>query len=1065
MPGRPHLLDNLNGGITHQQGLSYLLNDFSNEHGLSIATGYVNLGGLYHIAVTVADQRQVRLLIGAAPAPGLGAREPPIQQFEKALLGLQKDRDLACFPPSRAAVQLLQLDEWLSRSNVLVRRYVQEFLHGKAYMFGDARDARAALVTSANLTSAGLGRNRELGLVDYNPPVAANAITWFDNLWDEAIDYKDELRELLFPDPGLIDPKDIYLRALLDLFGDENLTERITPGRVDLADFQLDGFARAMNIVQQHHGVIYADGVGTGKTRIGLAFIEEYAIKQGHPALVMAPRQLVEYWKECIDQARLPAQVVSYHELAHDEQLADPDAPNVKRYLHNDKDAYRLVLVDEGHALRNSDNTWHRAMVKMMGGERKDLVLLTATPINNGLWDMFHLVMTFARHDSAFAGHGIRSLRRLFELAGANAVDVQSLNPDILFPLADMVSVRRDRRYIETHHPEARFPDGTPVRFPTPNLVTERYNLDGAHPQLVWEITDHIDQMTMARYRPSNYRKGESQDKMELSLGGLLKSAILKRFESCWAACLKTVEIMIGVHGAFLDAWDRGVVPSREALRDARKIMRDDESGLDDWLEEALEADASEPACSFKPEYKEHVVDDLRHLKAIRNLLSGIEPESDPKLALLSRLLEKSLSQKVIVFSAFADTIRYLDNHLPAEVGGRRRVTVIGMDTTPDERTEALSRFCPETVVRTGYQPPDGEVDLLLCNDVLSEGQNLQQAAMAISYDMPWNPQRVVQRYGRVVRLRSLHDEVRLATMLPEKGELEKLLELESRIRHKVYAAAPYGMEIEVIEGVDHQVRTYARRLVEGDRSLLDDADPSSAFEAFSGELLRAELRRAIQEGELQRIRELPWGVGAAFRQGEDVPSIGPPGFFFACRIDDENGERYWRYVTKDSFTEYREPGTQPATILRRINPGNAPQVADSEIDLGFTLEKAWDLAANSIVEEHNRLAEGKDISIGPIQQWALRVLDDPTIPIPSDADRVNKALSIGRGNMVRHELGAVKRSMENGEIGNAEAARKIIKTVDTFGLRPVDPPPALNPITKDNIGVVCWMAVLPPDA
>ena len=88
-------------------------------------------------------------------------------------------------------------------------------------------------------------------------------------------------------------------------------------------------------------------------------------------------------------------------------------------------------------------------------------------------------------------------------------------------------------------------------------------------------------------------------------------------------------------------------------------------------------------------------------------------------------------------------------------------------------------------MVRPGYTPEDGQVDLLLSNDVLSEGQNLQQAGAVISYDMPWNPQRMVQRYGRVIRLKSPHDEVSLTTMLPEAGDLEEILKLEIAIRRK----------------------------------------------------------------------------------------------------------------------------------------------------------------------------------------------------------------------------------------------------------------------------------------
>ena len=243
------------------------------HHDLSIATGYVNLGGLHHLALAVADDRRVRLLLGAAPDPGLGAQFP-IPQFERALKGLTEDRDLSRFPPSRAASQLAAFQTWLEQPQVDVRRYVERFLHGKAYLFGSEDDGRAALVTSANLTGAGLFANLELGLVHYDPPVASRAIAWFDDLWGQATDYKAELEDLLFPDPGLIDPQTVYLRALLELFGDQiDSSEGPVPEAVQLAPFQRDGFTRALRIVERHGGVIYADGVGTGKTEIGLAFI------------------------------------------------------------------------------------------------------------------------------------------------------------------------------------------------------------------------------------------------------------------------------------------------------------------------------------------------------------------------------------------------------------------------------------------------------------------------------------------------------------------------------------------------------------------------------------------------------------------------------------------------------------------------------------------------------------------------------------------------------------------------------------------------------------------------
>ncbi len=1053
MPARPQLVDNLDGGITHAAALEFLAGDFPKHHPLSVATGYLNIGGLQQLAAITAG-RAVRLLLGAAPDPGLGV-DPPLTRFELALAGLAKERDLARFPPSRAAAALSAVEAWIKREDVDVRRYLTEFLHGKAYLFGDADDGRAALVTSANLTYSGLFRNLELGLVHYDPMPVAAAIAWFDRLWAEADDFKAQLLDLLFPDPGLLDPHTIYLRALLELYGEE-LKERRdgpAPSAVQLAPFQRDGYERARAILERFHGVVYADGVGTGKTEVGLAFVEEYALRKGQHVLIVCPAQLKENWSRRLHQARLPAEVISYQELAGDEQLA-PEARNRRRVLDSDKDSYRLVIVDEGHALRTVGTTWYRAMERLLGGERKDLVLLTATPINNGLWDLYNLVMVFARHDRAFAAAGIPSVRALFLRAGANQKDPENLDPDVLFPLADLVSVRRDRRFIEARYPGAAFPDGTPVRFPAPDPETQRYDLDAAHAGLFEEITEGIASLTMARYRPSAYLIGAAEAPEEVTLAALLQSAVLKRFESCWWACLKTVERMIAAHDAFLEAWDQGRVPSREVLREAARAEVDD-SGMAGWVEQQLEADpGAQPVAAFRPEYRDHVAADRELLSRIRDELAGLDAAGDPKLALLRRLLETSSSKKIAVFASFGDTVEYLDRHLPPEVGGRARVVVIGGATDPDQRLSALGRFCPDTVVREGYRPPDGEVDLLLSTDVLSEGQNLQQAGQVISYDMPWNPQRVVQRYGRVIRLKSPHDRVRLTTMLPVPGELEALLGIEATIRRKLLSASVYGPEVEVLEGAAYEeLRAYADRLAGGDPELLEQDQPAGG--AFAGEELRAELMRAISEGELARLEHLPWGVGAAFRQGPSVPSRGAAGIFFACRAQ---GRRYWRYVEAGG-----EVVSEEADILRRINPGGAPRTEAEGIDL----EAAWRLAADSVVAEHNRLADPRAEAerLGPAQRWALDLLQDPAVALPEGegASRAYDALSVERSSTVRQALVVIRDELQKGAISREDAARRIVTVVDEFGLHGVPPPPPLEEISADDIGVVCWMIVLSP--
>ncbi len=198
---RPELLDNRTDETRHSAALAYLVSDLDEKHALSVATGYVNLAGLHHLA-EILDGRPVRVLLGAAPEPGLGADPPPIDRFRLQLEALRDERDFSRFPPSRAAERLKRVGEWLSRPEVDVRRFTSRFLHGKAYLFGDSADPRVALVTSANLTGAGLFANLELGLAHYQPNVAGQALAWFDDLWDAAVEFGGDLRELLFPDPG-----------------------------------------------------------------------------------------------------------------------------------------------------------------------------------------------------------------------------------------------------------------------------------------------------------------------------------------------------------------------------------------------------------------------------------------------------------------------------------------------------------------------------------------------------------------------------------------------------------------------------------------------------------------------------------------------------------------------------------------------------------------------------------------------------------------------------------------------------------------------------------------------
>ena len=1073
MTGPPELVDNRER-YEHGDALRWLAQN--RDTALSVATGYVRIGGLTALAALPGPEgRPVRLLLGAMPEPGLGAfpvgaQEPRIagELFRETLNRLREERDFESFPEERRRI-LEQVDGFIASNRVEVRRYTTRFLHGKAYLFADRGEGGlagegAVLVSSANLTSGGLYHNLELGAVRYDPSAVVSGLDWFDELWEEADDFKDELLRLLFPPEEQYDPQTIFRRALVELYGDqlEQETGGETPtGGLTLTRFQEDGYRRARRILDDMGGVIYADGVGTGKTEIGLRFVEEYAKEQGRYALVIVPAQLREsLWDKRRVEHLLPCEVISYQDLAADEQLG-----GTRRVLRLNKDAYRLVVIDEAHAFRNADNTWYAALDRLLGGSRKDLILLTATPVNNSLWDLFNMTLLFARHDAAFRHHtmAVPSLRQLFLEAGAR--DMENVREEKLFPLVDAVAVRRDRRFIQERYQGETFPDGTEVRFPTPLLQEVRYDLDNVYPDVFKEVVDAIDALSMARYLPARYIESDPGEvAREEALAGLMKSQLLKRFESSVAAATETVGRMILAHEALVTAWEaRGVVPS---LATIKELVRDAQDGepLPDLISAALDEDVdSQEASEFDPSFLEDVKADLGILRELSAKLEHLSALDDPKLDRLAEILTQTEAEKVAVFTSFADTARYLAESLaldPDRFGGRKMTVVIGTETEAQARTRELERFCPQSVTGDpSFVPPDGQVDLLISTDVLSEGQNLQQAQAVVSYDMPWNPQRVVQRNGRVIRLKSPHDQVFLFTMLPKPGDLEEALKLEAKIRGKIAAAnATFGMESPVLADVEAASKAFAdelaeffERVVNGDPSLLDEGQaPGSG--SYAGEEYRWILSRLLQEGEFVTLRDLPWGIGSAF----DNPEVGrgASGVFFACRT--KKGERLWRFVTMEG-----QVVRDDLEMLRRIDPGSRPR---SDLPSADVLERAWEVASEDICRLYNARLDPKvlDAALPASQRWALEVLRSPDLPNERAYAQADEALGVGRNQIVRRALSAIRRQVEEEGLGMAAAANLVVGVVGEFGLRPAPQPlDQPEPITDADLGVVCFQVVL----
>ena len=1069
--GTYELVDNVDYG-NHQEALAWLAEHYIGP--LNVATGYIGLEGLNVLAKVAAGREQpTRLLIGAMPETLAGPPgESVSDRFEQSVASLRHQRDFSAFPAARRAV-LERVTDFFESHSVDVRRYIRRFLHGKAYVIGQLNDAGsstgpgAALVSSANLTQGGLVANLELGMVHYQPNVVGMSLGWYQRLWEDAQDFREELLALLRPPVWESDPQTVFLRALLELYGGDLGDDGPSPELHSLTAFQRDGLTRAKRILDRYGGVLYADGVGMGKTEIGIQLIREHTKDRGEHVLVISPAQLRDrLWEQRLAEENLPGTVVSYQQLAQDRQLVRDGG---RRVLPVNKDVYRFVIIDEAHAYRNVDNTWYAALDRLMGGTPKKLLLLTATPVNNSLWDLHNLFLLFGRHDGSFNGEPLRipSLRKFFAEAGASKSE--NLSEAKLFPLIDALTVRRDRAFIKERYRNERFADGTPVKFPEPELHERRYDLDCVHPGLVQSIYDGIDGLTMARYRLSAYRADkEGESASEDALAGLMQSQLLKRFESSWYAALQTARRMRDVNAVLLRMiaeW--GAVPSPEVIRDLVGDLAEDDTCLSaDLIDEALaSSEGGISADRFNNQFLADVQRDLDSLAAIAARLESLKDRPDPKLDTLKEVMASTPSQKVAVFAAFQDTAAYLKEQIenqPDVLGDRKWTVVLGSEASADARTKELERFCPESVSgEIGFRPDGEEVDVILSTDILSEGQNLQQAQAVLSFDMPWNPQRVVQRNGRIIRLRSPHDIAHLYTLLPEQGDLDRLLKLEAKLQAKIVAAnASVGMETPVLADVEAEslvyadLSTFVERLADGDTTLLDEQKSGGETgSAFAGELFRSYIRRAAEEGEVNRLQELPWGIGAAFVQRS--PTLTEPAVFFACRTRRE--ERYWRMVSQSGQVLHRED----LPMLRLIDPHEQP---GCPIPDGLDLERLFAVAAADICAAHNALLdlEARFATLPASQRWALDVLRSPDAPSGDDYDEADQALSVGRNNLVRRELSELRREYEGGGMSVADCARRIAQLVAQFGLRPVQPEQAPEQISEDDLGVVCYQVVLP---
>lgn len=1042
---------------------------------LDVATGYFNLGGFSLLVEELERLSGIRLLLGAEPPfegrtlpvklggpKGEKALEKQLAaQLERQEEGLRLDRNLTEFDAQAEGVVKRLID--LQRGgNLRVRRFkFPPFLHAKAFILSDGE---GVFVGSSNFTYAGLRKNLELNVSRKDTEPYNKARQWFDNLWERSEDF--DLARLYEDRFAPVSPWLVYMRALYERYGEQLNEEHGGLSRIHLTNFRNDGVERARKILAQRGGVLIADSVGLGKSFIAAKLIED--ARQSHQrVLLVAPAALRDgSWARFMARTDLRVEVRSFEEIAQGKR--DVDASD-----------YAMVVVDEAHGVRNPDADRSKALRKLLRGDPpKRLVMLTATPVNNSVWDLYYLLEFFIKQDAAFAEAGIRSMRDLFKQA--SRTDPDDLTPDLLFELLDRVVVRRTRHFVKKYYPHdrIRLPDGSEIQieFPKPHVDKLGYRLDALLPGFFAEFERRVmpeegePELRLARYQPSAFRKDGDIEQSEVVLVGLVRSGMLKRFESSIEAFRKTVQRMIRHHETFLQLLGKGKVATTKALEAVLELPSADTDEAEEAMDELEREGDLENSSAYKVnDLREAVECDLAILRNFHKRVEKVTAEQDPKLKSLVKALEQIAAhadkdgttpeaqrdnRKVLIFTYFADTMNWIFDFLENELATNARLKHFRgrvAKVSSAEGTEAVFGFAPESMDAPADKRDD-RFDILVTTDVLAEGMNLQQCRNLINYDLPWNPMRLVQRHGRIDRIGSKHKDNYIYCFLPD-DELDRLLRLHDRIQDKVKVAArTVGVEAEILPGTETGdvvlgVKDELERIKKGDASLLELGGEREAPE--SGEEFRQELRKALENPRHKTaILDFPWTAGSA------LATKGPSGFFFCARV---GKEPLFRFVTADGTLV----DDRVLTSLRRIRcPEDAPTTLTEA--LRQQAYEAWRIARQHILAKWNELTDPANLQpkIPPSMQRAADIVRSHAAPdwTPEYTASLVARLQAPHGHKIQRPIQEAIRSHEESP---QEAAKRLAEVVEELGLQPYERPKPLDVLHEEHIHLVCWMALV----
>ena len=835
---------------------------------MDIATGYLEIGGLLELDTNWQKLDKIRIILGNEVTKRTKdvidtAVSAILARLHNSINGeREKNEFLTGVPAILDALKSGKIEcRVFDKSKFHAKAYITYFRDEYKNQFIQAMNIPAgyALVGSSNFTKAGLTQNIELN-VQVNHDVE-QLQEWFEKMWCQGEDITDAVLKVIENHCKEYSPFDVYLRSMYEYFKsrEETVSEWENNDSViysGLSQYQKDGYNSLVEIADKYSGAFLCDGVGLGKTFVGLMLIERYVKKERKNVVLIVPAAArISVWETTIKKyipeildGFYPFKIINHTDLLleKNQNLMDQIAEQAE-----------IIVIDEAHHFRNRASNRYQKLFDMMGmGNQKKMFMLTATPINNSFMDLQHLIELFThRKDDYFAGAplGIHSLSGHFkkmenclrEQVGGSVSENVDASEDIFRSdmLVNELVVQRSRAYVKKSLSSA---EGDKVLFSIRQAPTvANYSLKKSYGKLIDDFVNSFDRvdketgksqpiLALAVYSPyeDEYYIGDKSKIDQIVSGNrrqvvnLIRQLLLKRFESSIAAfeetCIRIYYRMYCFVKEFRSQGnvrqiDRLLVHQADVIAYVEKYITENiqstleefEDDLPEYVWDSTDSPVNIDDFDIGAMLDDTIVD-MEILAEFIDDIMNFDSNNDDKIRELKRILDEDehiKNKKVIIFTEYRSTARYIFNELK-KAGYDGLFEIDGQ--SKGDRHDMVVRFSPYYNDASSASIND-EIRVLIATDVLAEGLNLQDAQCLINYELHWNPVRLMQRIGRVDRRRNSEIEAKLLFDHPELAEdranayywnflppteLEKLLSLYRIVTQKTLRISKtFGIE------------------------------------------------------------------------------------------------------------------------------------------------------------------------------------------------------------------------------------------------------------------------------